>query len=425
MCPRQISPGQRTSTVESEASPFRRRTNWRLSLAGSRLSFLVIYLDSNATSPVDPQVLEAMLPFLRELFANPGASYRPARQVQKAVRTARAQVAGLLDVSDEEIIFTSGGTESNNTAIEAARMFWPRRKHLVIGATEHPAVLEPAKRWEKDGGSVTIVPVQADGVISLDALREAVRPDETALVSVMWANNETGVIAPIEAIGHIARSAGALMHTDAVQAVGKLGISLRSLPIDYLSLSGHKFHAPKGVGALYVSKHARFRPLLLGGGQEGGRRSGTENVPGIVALGAAAAMAPADPSLIAAMRDDFEARVRTALPDTVMNGHPWQRLPGTTNLCFPGLSAVEMLILLDDRGVCCAAGSACHTAHVHPSPVLEAMGFDAAHAAGSLRFSFSRLNTIKEAAEATAHVVAVAGRLRQFQGDGSSPVILG
>ncbi len=386
----------------------------------------MIYLDSNATSPVDPQVLETMLPFLREHFANPSASYLPARRVQKAMRAAREQVASLIGASDDEIIFTSGGTESNNTAIESARMFWPERRHLVIAATEHPAVLEPAKRWQAQGGTVAIIPVHPNGLINLEALQEAVRPGQTALVSVMWANNETGVVAPIEAIGHIAHAAGALMHTDAVQAVGKLDIDLHALPIDYLSLSGHKFHAPKGVGGLYVSRRCRFHPLLLGGGQEGGRRSGTENVPGIVALGAAAAlMAASDHAAVAAMRDAFEARVRSTLPDVRVNGHPDQRLPGTTNLWFSGLSAVEMLILLDDRGVYCAAGSACHTANVHPSPVLEAMGFTADDAASSLRFSFSRLNTKAEAEEAADHVSSVAAKLQALRGDDSSPVVLG
>lgn len=367
-----------------------------------------------------------MLPYLREHFANPSASYRPARRVQKALHAAREQVASLIGASVEEVIFTSGGTESNNTALDSAKKFWPERRHLVIAATEHPAVLEPARRWQAEGGTLSIVPVHSDGLVDFDALQEAVRPGETALVSVMWANNETGVVAPIQAIGQIAHAAGALMHTDAVQAVGKVDIDLRTLPVDYLSLSGHKFHAPKGVGALYVNRRARFHPLLLGGGQEGGRRSGTENVPGIVALGTAAAlMAASDHAAVGLLRDAFEAKVRSALPETKVNGHAIQRLPGTTNLWFPGLAAVEMLILLDDRGICCAAGSACHTANVHPSPVLAAMGFSAEHAASSLRFSFSRLNTLAEAGEAADQVIAVARKLQALQGDDSSPVVLG
>ena len=386
----------------------------------------MIYLDSNATSPLDPQVLEAMLPYLRDDYANPSASYRPARRVQKAIQTAREQVACLIGAAAEEVLFTSCGTESNNAAIASARMFWPDRNHLVIAASEHPAVLEPAKRWVADGGTLTIVPVHRDGLIDLEALRTAVRPGHTALVSVMWANNETGVIAPIETIGQIAHAAGAMMHTDAVQAVGKVPVNLQSLPVDFLSLSGHKFHAPKGIGALFVSRRARFQPSMLGGGQEDGRRSGTENVPGIIALGTASRlMAQADHAIIGAMRDDFENRVRTALPDIMLNGHPTQRLPGTANLCFPGVSAVEMLILLDDRGICCSAGSACHTANVHPSLVLEAMGFPAEHAASSLRFSFSRMNTPAEVEAATEHVIAVARKLRALKGTNDGPVVLG
>ena len=363
-----------------------------------------------------------MLPFLRDQFANPSASYRSARLVQKAIHTAREQVAALIGAAPEEIIFTSGGTESNNTAIEAANMYWPERKHLVVGATEHPAVLEPAKRWQAEGGTVSIVPVHSDGIVDLETLRKAVVPGKTALVSVMWANNETGVIAPIEVIAKMAHEAGALFHTDAVQAVGKVPIDVKALDIDYLTLSGHKFHAPKGIGALYVKSRTRFRPLLLGGGQEGGRRSGTENVPGIVAIGTAA---QASSHLgVDSLRDTFEHRLRAALPRVTINGHSKQRLPGTSNLHFPGLAAVEMLILLDNRGVCCAAGSACHTANVHPSPVLEAMGFSSEHAASSLRFSFSRLNTMTEALAAADHVIAVATKLQSLQGDSTSPVVL-
>lgn len=388
------------------------------------LSLPVIYLDSNATAPVDPLVLEAMLPFLRDQFANPSASYRAARQVQQAIEKARTQAAALIGASPTEVIFTSGGTESNNTAVESAKRFWPDRKHLVVGATEHPAILEPAMRWRAQGGTLSVVPVGRDGQIDLDALASAVRSQPTALVSIMWANNETGVTSPVETIAQIAHDAGALFHTDAVQAAGKIDIDLSSLPIDMLSLSGHKFHAPKGVGVLYVNRRSRFQPWFVGGGQEGGRRSGTENVPSIVALGVAATLATGHSSSIGRMRDAFELRIRAALPSVTVNGHPKRRLPGTSNLCFPGLSAVEMLILLDSRGVCCAAGSACHTANVHPSPVLEAMGFSEAHAASSLRFSFSRMNTMAEIDEAADHVIAVATKLQNLRGDDSSPVAL-
>lgn len=375
----------------------------------------MIYLDNNATTPIDPQVVDAMLPFLREHFANPSAAYRSARGVDRAIATARAQVAALIHAEPEEIIFTSGGTESNNTAIDSAMSRWPERKHLIIGATEHPAIIEPANRWQERGGSVTRLRVNRLGHIDLDELRITLREHPTALVSVMWANNETGTIAPIAEIAAIAHEAGALFHTDAVQAVGKLPIDVRACGIDFLSLSGHKFHAPKGIGALFASHRVGFRPWLLGGGQEHGRRSGTENVAGIVALGSAAELSQkADHAAVRALRDEFESLVRDAL----INGDPVQRLGTTSSLCFPGIDAAGMLILLDERGVCCSAGSACHSAAVHPSPVLEAMGLNAAHAASTLRFSFSRFNTLDEAREAARIVNECAAKMRSLAGEG-------
>lgn len=387
------------------------------------------YLDSNATSQIDPQVVEAMLPFLREHYANPSSSYRAARMVKQAIATAREQVAGLLGCEAREIVFTSCGTESNNAAIESAKMFWPARKHLVIATTEHSAVIEPAKRWEQEGGTVSRVRVCGSGLIDLDELKKSVRPGETALVSIMWANNETGVLAPIAEIASIAHEAGALFHTDAVQAVGKVPIDLRSVPVDYLSLSGHKFHAPKGVGALFVSQRVRFRPSLLGGGQESGRRSGTENVPYIVALGRAADLMRQHLSAgaedrIRSMRDEFEGRILATLPTTLVNGSREQRLPTTSSLCFPGIEAAGMLILLDEKGICCSAGSACHSAAVHPSHVLEGMGLDAAHAASTLRFSFSRFNTMDEAASSAGTVIAVARKLRALKDEDAGPVTM-
>lgn len=375
----------------------------------------MIYLDNNATTPIDPQVVDAMLPFLREHFANPSSAYRSARGVERAITTARAQVAALIHAEPEEVIFTSSGTESNNTAIDSAMSRWPERKHLIISATEHPAIIEPANRWQERGGTVTRLRVNRPGHIDLDELRTTLREHPTALVSVMWANNETGVTAPIAEIAAIAHGAGALFHTDAVQAVGKLPIDVRACGIDFLSLSGHKFHAPKGIGALFASRRVGFRPWLLGGGQEHGRRSGTENVAGIVALGVAAELAmKADHAAVRALRDEFESLVR----DPLVNGDPAQRLGTTSSLCFPGIDAAGMLILLDERGVCCSAGSACHSAAVHPSRVLEAMGLDAAHAASTLRFSFSRFNTLDEAREAARLVNECVAKMRSLSGDG-------
>ena len=389
----------------------------------------MIYLDSNATSQVDPAVVEVMLPFLREHFANPSSSYASARQARQAVAAAREQVAELIGAEPGEIVFTSCGTESNNTAIESARMFWPAKKRLVIGATEHPAVIEPARRWEREGGQVTRVPVDRDGLLDLAALKEAVAHGDTALVSIMWANNETGVLAPMREIVAIAHAAGAPVHSDAVQATGKLPIDLRALPVDHLSLSGHKFHAPKGVGALFISQRARFHAALVGGGQEGGRRSGTENVAGIAGLGLAAELmrrqlAEGDEQCIAQMRDAFETSVLAALPDSFVIGHREHRLPTTTSLCFPGLDAAGLLILLDERGVCCSAGSACHTTAVHPSPVLEAMGLSAADAASTLRFSFSRFNTLAEASQAAKILIAAATKLRAMKAADAGPVVM-
>ena len=383
----------------------------------------MIYLDNNATTPVDPAVIEAMLPFLREHFANPSASYRSARVVNRAVDQSREQVAALIGADAGEIIFTSGGTESDNAAIASARLRWPERRHLIVGATEHAAVLEPALRWEADGGRVTRLRVGTDGIPDLDALREALRAGDTALVSVMWANNETGVIAPIQALAEMAHEAGALFHTDAVQAVGKLPVNVKQLLVDFLTLSGHKLHAPKGIGALYASKRVRFLPSMLGGGQEAGRRSGTENVAGIVGLGMAASLMQAqDTDRVKTLRDAFEQQVLAAIPGTSVNGDPESRVPGTTKLHLPGVDAAGMLILLDQRGVCCSAGSACHTANVHPSPVLEAMGYDAQHAAQSLRFSFSRFNTLDEARQAAQIVVDMALKMHSLNDGG--PVVV-
>ena len=389
----------------------------------------MIYLDSNATSQIDPRVLEVMLPFLRERFANPSSSYRAAREVRQAIGLARDQVAGVLGCEAGEMVFTGCGTESNNAAIESAKMFWPGKKCLVIATTEHSAVIEPAKRWEREGGTVIRVPVSPDGVVDVDALRAMIRPGETALVSIMWANNETGVLAPMAEIAEIAHGAGALLHTDAVQAFGKVPLDVRAAQVDFLSLSGHKFHAPKGVGALYVSKAVRFHPSMLGGGQEGGRRSGTENVPYIAGMGEAAALmsthlADGTEQRVRTMRDIFETRLLSALPGTLLNGHRELRLPTTSSLCFPGLLAGEMLILLDEAGICCSAGSACHTAAVHPSHVLEAMALDAAHAASTLRFSFSRFNTMDEVTSAADEVIRIARRLRELKNEAAGPVVM-
>jgi cysteine desulfurase len=383
----------------------------------------MIYLDSNATTQIDPRVVEAMLPFLTQHYANPSASYSTARIVKKALQTAREQVAALLNCSPDEIIFTSGGTESNNAAIFSVLNMDLRRTHFVTVKAEHSAVMEPARHWSDIGHPVTEVDVDHEGRVRIDELSQATRAGQTALVSVMWANNETGVITPMLEALEAAHNHGALFHTDAVQAVGKVPISLRDLPVDYLSLSGHKIHAPKGIGALYISKRVRFKPLLIGGGQEFGRRSGTENIPSIVVLGLAADLMRQElerggDQEIKAMRDAFEKKILATLPNTLRNGAIDQRLGTTSSLCFPEVDAAGLLILLDQRGVACSAGSACHTADLHPSHVLEAMGFDARHAASTLRFSWSRFNTLTETQEAADHVIQCVQKMRSLRSAG-------
>lgn len=384
----------------------------------------MIYLDANATTPVDPAVLDAMLPFLREHFGNPSAAYAAGRVAQRAVAKARESVAALLGAETEEIVFTSCGTESINAVHGSARTLWPERPDLVITGTEHAAVQESAKRWQAQGGRVVTVPVQADGRVDVDALRVSVRPGQTALVSIMWANNETGVIAPMDEIVHTAHAAGALVHTDAVQASGKIPLDVKTTPVDFLSLSGHKVHAPKGVGALYASRRVRFAPLLVGGGQERERRSGTENVAGIVALGRAAELCRAHltdgtTARIQGLRDHFERLVQAGLPETRLHGSREHRLPNTSSLCLPGIDAAGMLILLDRLGICVSAGSACHAGTLHSSHVLEAMGISAADAACTLRFSFHRFNTPDEVETAARAVTDSAHKLRAERGDDS------
>ena len=384
----------------------------------------MIYLDSNATTAVADEVLEAMLPFLRGQFHNPSSSYRAGRGVKAAVEGAREQLAGLLKVQDaERLLFTSCGTESLNAVIESVWVSTPTRRHLIVSSTEHSAVIEPAKRWQSRGGRVTWLPVDAAGLPDLAALNEALVEHPTSLVAVMWANNETGVIAPMQAVYEISHAAGAAVLCDAVQAIGKVEVDVRAVPLDYLALSGHKFHAPKGIGALYVSPRAAFVPQMLGGGQESGRRSGTENVASIVGLGKAAELASVPHPEVEKLRDQFETRVLSSCSGVVVNGVAAPRLPGTSSLRFPGLVAAEMLILLDKAGVACSAGSACHTAAVHPSHVLQAMGISAEDAAATLRFSLSRYTTEVEIRAAAEALIQVESKLRRLADATSGPVV--
>ena len=375
-----------------------------------------IYLDNNATTPLHPAVIEEMMPFLTECYGNPSSGYTFAAKARKAVDLARERLAALLGCEPSEIVFTSGGTESNNAVIHSALQFEPYGKHVVASAVEHNAVLRPCQDLEKRGGAVTFLGVDQDGNLDLAKFEAAIRP-ETALVSTMWANNETGVLFPVERIAEICRRKGVLFHTDAVQAVGKIPMRLRDTAINLLSLSAHKLHGPKGIGALYVNRQTRFSPLIAGGSQENGRRGGTENVAGIVGLGKAAELAAkylADGKCnVLSMRDRFEKSVLEAVSGASVNGTGAARIPNTSSLSFERIESSSALILLDRHGICCSAGSACRTGSQEASHVLRAMNPNGDGARRSLRFSFSRFNTEAEIDRAIETVPKVIEKLRQ------------
>jgi cysteine desulfurase len=377
----------------------------------------MIYFDNNATTQVDPDVLQLMLPYLQNQYGNPSSAYSFGKYAAKAVDTARQQVAALLGCEPSEVIFTSCGTESDNSAIQSALLLDPDRKHLVTSKVEHSAIINHAEALARRGYEVTWLDVDANGLIDLDVLEQAIRED-TAIVSLMWANNETGTLFPIEAAAEICRSKGTLFHTDAVQAVGKIDIDLQHLPVNFLSLSGHKLHAPKGVAALYVNRRTRFNPYLIGGGQEKKRRGGTENTASIVALGKAAELAlsalPEENSRVKALRDRFEQGLLEMVPSVHVNGHRVQRLPNTSSLAIEGIDSEGMLMLLDQRGICCSAGSACTAGSLEPSHVLKAMGYSNERARGSLRFSFSRFNSESEVTQALQIIPAAVEKLRSM-----------
>ena len=374
-----------------------------------------IYLDNNATTRVDPAVVDEMMPFLTSHYGNPSSGYRFGREVNDAIQTARERVAALLGCDPSEIIFTSCGTESTNAAIASALQLDRDRQQIVTTRVEHSATLKTCDALARRGNPVTWLPVDTDGQLDLSELERAIT-DETALVSIMWANNETGVMFPIETISALVREKGAAFHTDAVQIVGKLPLKLSEMNIQYLSLSGHKLHAPKGVGALYVNRRTKFSPFLTGGGQEGGRRAGTENVASIVGLGKACELAAQaidhERTEVASLRDTFENAVLERVTRVQVNGDRVNRLPNTTSLAFEGVESEAMLMLLDQRGVCCSAGSACTTGQHTPSHVLRAMGFDDTRARSSLRFSFGRFNTPDDVTKALAAVEQAADRVR-------------
>jgi cysteine desulfurase len=357
------------------------------------------YFDYNATTQVAPEVIEAMLPFLRQQWGNPSSPYGFGQEVARHLDDARAKAAALIHAEPQEIVFTSGGTESNNAALHSALATRPERRHVVTTAVEHSAILKFCSFLQKQGGTVTVLPVDSDGALDLDLVEKSIRPD-TAVVSAMLANNETGVLFPIAEIAGLCRSKGVLCHTDAIQAAGKLKIDVKALGVDFLSLSAHKLHGPKGIGLLYVKRHTRYQPYLLGGGQERGRRGGTENVPGIVGFGRAAELALANPesgnARVRAMRDRLESGLLCGISGVARNGAAEPRLPNTANLAFEGVEAEGLLLLLDQAGVCASGGSACSSGALDPSHVLSAMGCSAARARSSLRFSLGLYNTAAE-----------------------------
>jgi cysteine desulfurase len=385
-----------------------------------------IYLDLNATTPVDAPVLDAMLPFFSGDFGNASSIHTFGQRARSAVETAREQVAALINARPQEIVFTSGGTESDNHAIFGVTLqaftsltssTSSTSPHLITTAIEHEAVLNSCQALEKQGAAVTYLPVNRDGLIDLDELRRAIRP-ETVLITVMHANNELGTIQPLAEIGTIAAEADIYFHTDAVQSAGKIPLDVPALKLDFLALSGHKFYAPKGVGALFIKSGTRLKQLLYGGHHQRGFRPGTENVPGIVGLGKAAELArislSADGARISALRDQLESGLLSAIPDAHANAALAPRTPNTTNITFPGLEGEALIIALDLKGLACSTGAACSSGAVEPSHVLTAIGLSAPDARSSIRFSLGRHTTQSEIDAALQIVPAAVAQLREL-----------
>ena len=360
----------------------------------------VIYLDNNATTRVAPAVVAEMMPYFSEEYGNPSSMHTFGGMVGKNIVKAREQVAGLIHADPEEIIFTSCGTESDSTAIYAALQSNPKKRHIITTRVEHPAIKNLCERLAKTGYRVTWVPVDREGRLDLDYLYDHLS-DDTAIISVMWANNETGVMFPMGQVARAAAEKGIVFHTDAVQAVGKVPVDVKQSGVDMLSLSGHKFHAPKGVGVLYVKKGTKFAPFLIGGHQEKGRRGGTENVASIIGIGKAAEMAGKDlesgeMERVRLLRDRLESYILENIPSTLLNGSRENRLPNTLSVSFEYVEGESILLMLDQLGICASSGSACTSGTLEPSHVLRALGvpFTAAH--GSIRFSLSTYTTDEE-----------------------------
>ena len=380
---------------------------------------MAIYFDNSATTPVDPRVVEAMAPWHTQAFGNPSSLHSLGRQARDAVETARAQVAALIGALPKEIVFTASGTEANNLALVGAiATAAPGQRGLIVSAIEHPAVLETARASPRRGGELHIVPVDRDGLVDLAWLFDHLTP-KTRVVSIMAANNVIGVVEPLADIASRVKAAGALMHTDAVQAVGKIPLDVRLLPVDLLSLSAHKLHGPKGVGALYVREGVKLQPIVHGGGQERGLRSATENVAGIVGAGRAAEIArnemATDNARLIALRDRLIEGVLAGCPQAYLIGHPQRRLPGHVCLGFAGQEgeAIRLMLELDEAGVAASTGSACSASHAaEPSYVLQALGFDPLRARGALRLTLGRFNTRNEVEQVIELLPGLVGGLR-------------
>jgi cysteine desulfurase len=376
------------------------------------------YFDHNATTPVDPEVLEAMVSCLGQVYGNASSIHHFGQSAKQRLEAARRQVASLIHANPTEIVFTSGGTEADNLAVlGVARAAAPRPAHVVTTAIEHPAVLMAVRQLEREGIAITAVRVGASGIVSPDDIRRAMRP-ETVLVSVMHANNELGTVQPVAEIARVAREAGVPLHVDGVQAVGKIPVDVDALGVDLYTISGHKLYAPKGVGALYVRKGTRFAPISFGGHHERDRRPGTENVPGIAALGAAGELAATrlavEADRLAALRDRLEAAVLDRIPSSGINGSRWNRVPNTSNLFFDGVDGEAMVIALDLRGFAVSTGAACSSGAIAPSHVLTAIGLSADRARASMRFSLGRGNTVEHVDALAEAIVASVAHLRRI-----------
>ncbi len=378
-----------------------------------------VYMDNNSTTAPAPEVTEAMLPFLTEWWGNPSSAHTFGNRVRRGIDQARSQVATLIGAEDDgEIIFTSGGSEANNLAIWGALERIGSAVHLITSRTEHAAVVGPCEQLEKKGHAVVWLDVDQEGLIDLQQLEERLAAADTALVSIMWANNETGVISPVEEISRLVRQSGGIYHTDAVQAVGKLPVNLKKMEIDLLSISGHKLHAPKGIGALYIRRGTRLAPLIIGGHQERGRRAGTENVPAIIGLGKACELAAtrlqADAEHEKRLRDRLERGILSTCKGASLNGHPEKRLPNTTNISFEQLDGEAILLMLDDADICVSTGSACESGSLETSHVLKAMNVPRTAVNGAIRFSLGRYSNVDDVDKVLGVLPGIIDRCREL-----------